>query len=142
MIELKGIWVGEYSYDKKWMHEGSTPFRIVIETEDGLKFQGVVQNDVSFGGDPLPGKIVGKRIRDNWIEFIKEMPRHRALERTAGEIVEGGKSYQIMYLGELDSEGSYSGTWRIKGGLKWIDGRLMIMSSSSGQWSMVKMAAP
>ena len=133
-----GTWVGVYSYDRKWMHEGEIPFQMVIEFDNGSEFSGTVQDDPAFGGDPVVGKITGRILGDLKIEFAKEMPRQRIHYPGPGQVIEGGKPYQIQYLGALDSTGQFSGTWKIKGGFVRVDRKLVLTMSTSGRWSMVK----
>ena len=141
MLQLKGTWVGSYSYDRWSEKLGDVPFQITIDFEDGDGFAGTVQDDPNNGGDPLPGKIKGRQVGNNSIEFFKEMPRHRYFVGDPSKMKERPGAYNIHNVGTQNSSDLFEGTWRIKGGLTFTGGGLMLSLRSTGKWRMSKVQA-
>ena len=101
MLQLKGTWVGSYSYDR-WSEK--------------------------LGGN-------------NSIEFFKEMPRHRYFVGDPSKMKERPGAYKIHNVGTQNSSDLFEGTWRIKGGLTFTGGGLMLSLRSTGKWRMSKVQA-
>ncbi len=136
---MKGTYKGSYWYTNgvsNTLKELTTKFQLHIETEVGTKITGTVEDDVASGGTPGVGTIEGD-IHGNTITFVKQMPVV-AFFSTDGSMVTGKKPHKpIYYKGTIDAAtGTIHGTWKLKFGITFHKGRLLIIPTTKGTWEM------
>lgn len=136
-----GIWKGKYKYNLKQIstfNNKEVEFLMEITEFDGENFIGTVQdNDQNLGTKGI-GTIEGK-INGNHIEFIKQMPVKSMLFKNGKKVeIEGKKHNPIYYSGISTMKDSYSGQWKIKGGIAFFSKLLFISWGTKGSWEIIK----
>ena len=140
MIE-KGLWIGQYKFDKKTHQETtgfeSTNFEIEITKVDNNNFIGKVHDDLTTGGTEGIGEIVGKVLDEN-IQFVKQMPIMTLLIGKEGTRKTYNKKHRkIYYSGTFSGDRkSISGHWRFKFGFIWFGLIPIPVTPSKGTWTM------
>jgi hypothetical protein len=116
---VKGKWIGYYKYDNRKMQSivgyERTNFEIEIQSVDGNKFEGIVQDDEKTGGMKGIGVIKGKLIGDR-IKFVKQMPIWFGIfpDRTQ-KYIPNKKHPKIYYTGIIsDDKKLVAGEWKFK----------------------------
>ncbi|MBB4807789.1 hypothetical protein HNP38_003105 [Chryseobacterium defluvii] len=138
---MLGTWKGKYKYDLKRnakFNNKEVEFIVEITEFEGENFIGTVRDmDENYGTRGL-GTIEGK-LNGNNIEFIKQMPV-KSISFNNGKKIEfeNEKHDPVYYSGTLNSEGSYSGKWKIKGGIGFKRKMFIISFGTKGIWEMSK----
>lgn len=138
---MVGTWKGKYRYHfKKGVEFNNQEVEFIIEIKefDGKKFSGTVQDLDEYFGTKGTGIIEGK-IDGNTIDFIKQMPVKTLVLNHKKRVEDSGKKHRpIYYSGISDHENSFSGTWKIKGGISFFNKQLYLSLPTKGFWEMSK----
>ena len=138
---MVGIWKGKYKYNLKKdveFNNKEVEFIVEIKEFDGEKFSGTIQDNDDYFGTRGIGIIEGK-INGNKIDFIKQMPIKTVVLNYKKRIeVSNKKQKPIYYSGISDQKNSFSGIWKIKGGLSFYNMQLYLSFPTKGSWEMSK----
>ena len=140
IVEIKGDWIGFYTYDKGYNISGrqlKVPFRLTIER--GInEFVGRIYEEADYGGIDDEIVIRGRQNGDE-IEFTK----HYTLEHFVNEhddlvSVESDNPTTVYYKGKFDnSDKKFKGQWEISG-LREDDNRVFHEDNQSGFWEICR----
>jgi hypothetical protein len=108
-------WKGNYQYDSKQSQElighPRTFFTIEMEIFEDDTLKGIVQDDLESGGMTGIGEISGEVFKEA-IYFEKQMPTTSILDLKKGRQVSLNEKHPlIIYVGKLEEENKYCGTW-------------------------------
>jgi hypothetical protein len=138
---MNGKYRGFYRYDNTRVQTSigfdKTYFRIDITKDLENEFNGTVEDDLSSGGTPGIGRVVGK-CQEGVISFIKQMPIASAITVTGEKKTFNARHPKIHYEGIELEPGRFQGTWRIKFGFIFIGLIPVPVSRMSGKWEMTR----
>lgn len=138
---MLGIWKGKYKYSLKKdveFNNKEVEFTLEIKEFDGEKFSGTIEDNDDYFGTRGVGTIEGK-INDNNIYFIKQMPiKSVVLNHQKRVEIANKKQKPIYYSGNSDQKNSFSGAWKMKGGLSFYNMQLYLSFPTQGSWEMSK----
>lgn len=136
-----GTWKGKYKYHLKKgveFNDQEVEFIIEIKEFDGEKFSGTVQDNDEYFGTKGIGTIEGK-IKENTIDFVKQMPVKTLVLNHKKRVEDSSKKHRpVYYSGSSDQHNSFSGTWKIKGGIGFFNKQLYLSLPTKGFWEMSK----
>lgn len=136
MIEIKGDWIGYYTFDEgygDWGKDKRIPFRMIIER--GIhEFVGRIFESVEHGGIDDTAVIKGRQNGDT-IEFIKQYTAEHFLDENFESVsMQSDNPTTVYYTGAYDySENKFKGEWEIPM-LEEDEAGVFHESNSSGQW--------
>jgi hypothetical protein len=115
MIELKGNWIGYYTFSDQygdWGKDKRVPFRMIIE-RGFSEFVGRIFEAAEAGGidDEI---IIRGRLQDDEIEFTKYYSKEHFVENEEILSLESDTPTLVYYKGKYDaSENRFKGDWEI-----------------------------
>lgn len=140
---MTGHWKGYYQYsnakDQAAMGFEKTYFEIYIDSFDGKKFRGTVQDDVTTGGMEDEGKIIGF-VENGKISFEKHMPREVILYPDGQRQSSHRRHPTLYYSGTLfNNSVSARGLWKFRWRIVFVLGIIPIPHlPCKGTWAMEK----
>lgn len=138
---MLGKWKGYYTFENERIQKivgfEKTYFEIVIKQFDGINFDGIVNDDIKFGGMKETGKITGKIIK-NVISFKKLMPKKNQINSIGIRKKLEGKHPTLYYYGTLsENKTEIIGTWKFKRRLSFLFVIIpIIFRPGNGTWKM------
>ncbi|KRB54572.1 hypothetical protein [Flavobacterium sp. Root186] len=136
-------WKGYYKFDNEKIQNAmgfeKTFFTIVIESSEGINFQGKVNDDVSTGGMQETGIVIGK-VNKNTIQFKKLMPKNVIIHENGYRETVDKKHPTLYYRGTFSEDKTeISGEWFFKRKIVFLFGVVPILfRPGKGTWSMKK----
>ena len=136
MIELKGDWIGYYTFDEKygdWGKDRRVPFRVTIEK--GInEFVGRIFEEADYGGIDDEIAIKGRQNGDE-IEFTKHYTKEHLLDENSELVsLESDNPTIVYYKGKFDfNDNQFKGEWEIPLLQEDEDG-VLHADSDAGQW--------
>ncbi|KAB2913503.1 MAG: hypothetical protein F9K23_16905 [Bacteroidetes bacterium] len=138
-MNMRGKWVGWYAYNNKKIDKirgvDKTMFSIYIDTVNGNKFYGTVEDDKNTLGMEGIGRIEGT-VEGNVMSFTKKMPFRTLLIRGERVIDKSKKHPTVYYKGTGVNDNSFKGEWKFKFGLTFIGMMPAILLPIKGTWEM------
>jgi len=138
---MLGIWKGKYTYNLKKdveFNNKEVEFIIEINEFDGEKFSGTVQDNDEYFGTKGVGTIEGK-VNGKMITFIKQMPIKTIVLNHKKRVEDTNKKHKpIYYSGISDHKDTFSGTWKMKGGISFYNMQLYLAFPTNGFFEMSK----
>ncbi|MFZ6010032.1 MAG: hypothetical protein ACOYXT_06750 [Bacteroidota bacterium] len=116
MIEIKGNWIGYYTFDERygdWGKDRRVPFRMAISR--GInQFVGRVFEDTDYGGIDDEITIKGRQNGDE-IEFEKHYTKEHFLGENSEQVAIDSENPTIVYYkGKFDfDDNQFKGLWEI-----------------------------
>ena len=137
---MTGTWTGTYKYKTKnpTLSKRETLFTLTITENDGENFKGIVFDDSETGGTKGQGTIIGT-IKNGNIEFVKQMPILTLITKKGRKIEAPKEHNPIYYKGILNSDQTFEGEWKIKGGITINKYVFAFGFGTTGTWKMSKM---
>ena len=140
MIEIKGDWIGYYTFDETygdWGKDRRVPFRMIIER--GInEFVGRIFEETDYGGIDDEITIKGRQNGDE-IEFTKFYTKDHYLDENFESVSEENENpTTVYYKGKFDfGDNQFKGEWEIPQ-LQEDDDGVFHADNPSGRWFIWK----
>ena len=139
---MLGIWKGKYKYKLKKdvkFNNKEAEFLLEIKEFDGENFSGTIEDKDEYFGTKGIGTVEGT-ISGKTIDFFKKMPIKTVVLNHNKRIEVAKKKHKpIYYSGVSDQKDTFSGIWKMKGGLSFYNMQLYLSFPTIGSWEMSKM---
>jgi len=138
MIEIKGDWIGCYTYNKGYSDldkEERVPFRLTID-RGVYEFVGRIVEEVNYGGIDDEVVIKGRQNGDE-IEFTKYYTLEHFVDENNDLVsIESDNPTIVYYKGKFDNDKKqFKGEWEIPGLREDEDG-VFHADNQTGHWSI------
>lgn len=138
---MKGSYKGKYWYKGEVnapLANRITEFELSIESYSNSRITGSISDNLETGGTKGIGSLTGK-VKGSKLRFVKRMPIRTAVDKDGNRIEENKPHKPIYYEGEIDERsGLIKGSWKLKGRIGFIQGRIAIYKTTKGEWEMRK----